>query len=150
MSITRSKLVKSVALFVLSILVVACAYITYLWATYIDEITDAGEVYGLVIGETKSQTFERLPVAFERIGVQEQKVFIEIQADAAMAESLGIAQGRRVMARPKLNAAGFVDLSGDDQWAFYFEQNYQDLLRLDFCDGALCRVYRHRKHFELP
>ncbi|MGH8085302.1 MAG: hypothetical protein ACREPV_08485 [Lysobacter sp.] len=150
MSAARSKLPKSVAAAAIVIVVIAGAYVAYLWGTYIDEVTDTGEAYGLVIGETKRQTFEKLPTAFGRVGFKGQEVFTEIQADAVLAKSLDVTQGRRVMVRPNLSAEGFLDLSAEDRWTFYNEQNYQDFLRLSFCGEELCRIYRHRKHFELP
>lgn len=153
MSTARSKIVKSAAAAAAAAIVIvaiAGAYAAYLWLTYIDEITDAGNAYGLVIGETKRQTFEKLPVAFRRVGFEDNEVFTVVQADITLAKSLDITQGRRVMVQPNLSIDGFLDLSAEDRWTFYNEKNYQDFLRLSFCDGELCRIYRHRKHFELP
>lgn len=150
MSLAGSKLIKSIAAIAIVLAAIVGGYAVYLWATYLDEITDSGEAYGLVIGETKHQVFEKLPVAFDQVGFEDHEVFIEVQADAALAHSLNITQGRRVMVQPNLSSDGFLDLSAEDRWIFYNQQNYQDFLRLSFCDGDLCRIYRHRKHFELP
>lgn len=150
MSVARSKPGKSLLVALLVIAALAGAYIFYLWATYLDEVTDAGEAYGLVVGESQRKTFDKLPAAFDSVGFDANDVFIEVQADALMAQNLGIAQGRRVMTQPDLSTDGFSTLSIEDRWTFYNQKNYQDFLRLSFCDGRLCRIYRHRKHFELP
>jgi hypothetical protein len=150
MNVVRYNLWKSLAAALVLIVVIGGVYIAYLWATYLDEVTDAGEAYGLVIGESQRQTFDKLQVAFDKIGFDDGDVFIEVQADAAVAQKLDITQGRRVMVQPDLSVDGFSAISTDDRWTFYNEKNYQDFLRLSFCDDALCRIYRHRKHFELP
>lgn len=125
-------------------------YVLYLWATYISKVVDTGQAYGLSIGDTKSSTFKKLPGTFKQIGAGDQQIFIEIQAGDALARNLGVLSGRHVMVQPKLDAAGYADLSGRNQWIFYIGPDYNDFLRLTFCERKLCRIYRHRSYFELP
>jgi hypothetical protein len=144
-----NKLVSTFVVITLALLLGVGAYIFYLWATYIDRAVDSGQAYGLSIGDTKLKTFEKLPIAFEQIG-SGQEIFTEVRADSAMAAKLGVSPGRHVMVQPRLDAFGSGALSAQDQWTFYVGRAHRDFLRLSFCNEKLCRIYRHRKYFELP
>lgn len=144
-----TKLTSTLVVVALTLLIGVGAYVFYLWATYIDRAVDAGQAYGLSIGDTKRETFGKLALAFEQIG-DGQAIFTEVQGDSAVAAELGVSPGRLVMVRPNLDASGFGVLSTRDQWTFYVGPTHRDLLRLSFCNEKLCRIYRHRKYFELP
>lgn len=146
---TWGKIASTFAAIVLASLIGLGAYGFYLWATYIDKAVDAEQAYGLSIGDTKQLTFEKLPSAFSEIG-DSNGIFVEVRADDAMAAKLGIASGRHIMVPPRLDPLGFDTLAASDQWTFYAGPSHRDFLRLSFCDGKLCRIYRHRKYFELP
>lgn len=147
---SRKKLALAIGSIALALLVGVGGYILYLWATYIDEAVDSGQAYGFSIGDTKRETFKKLPIAFEQLGSDRQQIFIEVRAGDVEAKRLGVSPGRHVMVKPRLDAAGFDSISAHDQWAFYIGPSHRDFLRLSFCGENLCRIYRHRKYFELP
>ncbi|HJR73057.1 MAG TPA: hypothetical protein VJ806_05395 [Luteimonas sp.] len=146
---TWRKLVSAFAAIALVSLIGLGGYIVYLWATYIDKAIDTGQAYGLSIGDTKQSTFKKLPLAFDHIG-DGNGIFVEVRADDATAAKLGIASGRHIMVPPRLDRSDFDTLSTSDQWIFYVSPSHRDFLRLSFCGEKLCRIYRHRKYFELP
>ncbi len=150
MSRTWSKTAKLMAALLFIALVSIGTYIGYLWLTYIDKDVESGQAYGLIIGENKDQVLEKISATFDQIGFKSDQVFVEVAADAAMANELGIAENRHVMIHANPSDYGLSKGYAKDQWVFYNKKNHHDFLRLNFCDEKLCRIYRHRKNFELP
>ena len=131
-------------------LVLGAGYVGYLWATYLSEVTTSGEAYGLTIGDSKHQAYEKLPSAFRTLNPADPRVFMEITAEGSTAQALAVEPGKHVMAQTHLDAVGFAALASSNDWQFYVGASYHDSLTLTFCDERLCRIYRQRKRVELP
>lgn len=131
-------------------LVCASSYGAYLWATYIDEVTTSGQAFGLVIGDSRRQTYEKLPGAFKVVSPKDPRIFMEVTSDSSIAHALAVGPGKHVMVQTYLDPVGFELLSSNNEWQFFVVGSYYDSLTLQFCDEKLCRIYRHRKRFELP
>lgn len=145
-----SRLRSGLTIFALLILSLIAIFAMHQYLRYLDEDTTSGEAHGLAIGDSKREVFGKMRAAFQSLGFSEENVFVEVKADEAMAFKLGISEGRHVMVKVDLESSGFLNLSGTDVWEFYNNGSYQDFIRLSFCGGYLCRIYRHRKDFELP
>lgn len=147
---TKKKVVYASMVLAFAALVVIGGYFLYLKATYLDRAVDTGEAYGLSIGDTKQEVFANLRPAFREIGASEDEIFIEIRTDEVSAKGLQVSPGRHVMVRPKIDVFGADNFSADEQWTFYIGPAHRNFLRLKFCGETLCRIYRHRKYFDLP
>lgn len=113
--------------FLIGVLVTGC---------YTHDSIDTGEGYGFSIGDSKKEAFNKARKNFE---------------------------GQVYILSP-INDQGFgphkqLSFSVDDyrmmvvrnQWEFYFDTGYRDLLRLSFSEeGDLIQIYRHKQAFELP
>jgi hypothetical protein len=141
----QSLIAWSTALFVLGVL----GYVGYLWLTYIDKATTEGQAYGLSIGNSKQEVFAKLPSAFHEAGRPGTSVFVELVVNSNGSASSG-QSGRHVLTEVRPDTLSFDELSQSNVWRFYLSDSYSDSLALKFCSDKLCRIYRHRKKFELP
>lgn len=124
--------------------------IGYFWVTYIDETVTKGQSYGLLIGESKSKTYLKLPAALANVSGSTSIVFMEIEVNAVNAQLLASKPGQSIMVEALLNKVGYPAFKRKKQWDFYVNGSYFNRLTLKFCNERLCEIYRHRKNFELP
>ena len=111
-------------------------YVGWLWLTYIDDTIVSGEGYGLKIGETKIQVFDRAANSF-----QDEKIFILYPIDKR-----GYGPHRKF----EFTSAGYQLIKDRNMWKFYYSDGFFDSLKLTFRDEHLIEIHRHRKKFELP
>lgn len=133
-----------------AVVLLPMVYVGYLWATYIDEATDVGYAYGLSIGDSKRQVFEKLPAAMVQMGAGGRDIFIEIQVNESAGRMLGVDPGKNALVQTRFDLVGLDFWSEQDRWIFHIDGSRRNFLRLSFCGDQLCRIYRHRKYFELP
>jgi hypothetical protein len=135
---------------VIGLVIIILAYPIYLWATYINDTVTSGSGYAFKIGDTKKEVYDRLDVAFGELAGNKQGVFIQIKSNSEMEKFLATESGFDVMISPLFHNVGFVQFEKKDLWQFYIGASYFNTLKLEFCDGKLCRIHRHRQYFELP
>ncbi len=132
------------------ILFLVASWLGYFYVTYLDESIVSGSAYGLTIGETKHETYRRLPSAFSQLIEKDRKIFMEVKVEKQAEELLAVRAGNRTMIESRLDDVGFDRFSAMEQWDFYVGGSYRNVLRLTFCGDRLCKIYRHRQHFEFP
>jgi len=132
----------------LLILLIVVMYPLYLWVTYIDVSYKTGSAYGLTIGDSKQKVYNNLSIPFKNITKPRDKIFIQIKSTKEMAVELATDANFDVMIEPLFHEAGFESFKLDDNWEFYINGSFFNVLRLKFCDEKLCEIYRHRKYFE--
>jgi hypothetical protein len=139
--------IKGIIIFSMILLI---AYPIYLWVTYIDETVTSGYAYGFDIGSSKSVAYGKLNSAFSKIKKSNDRVFFILKVDSSMEESLATKRDFDVMVESRFHDIGLTKFEENDNWHFYINGSIFDTLKLEFCDGKLCRIHRHRKNFEIP
>lgn len=139
--------VRYVALLLTGLLLL---YPIYFWFTYIDETVTSGEKYGLIIGSSKLDVYNALPKALGVIKRHGDSVFIQIKVSNDTAVDLATKSDFNVLVESRFHDIGFTSFEKLDAWAFYVNASYFNSLKLQFCDGKLCKIHRHRQYFELP
>ena len=125
------------------------AYALYFWITYQSIEATSGQMYGLAIGDTKHQAYEKIPEAFRRMAPSADRIYIHVQADDYSARTLAAAPGANVFVETPLDPVGYASFASQDLWVFYVEPSFWNSLTLTFCEQKLCRIYRHRQAFEV-
>lgn len=141
---------KAILLTIVVVVVLPVLALIFLWASYVSDLTDNGSAYGLSIGDSKTQTFQKLEHAFNDLGSESENVLMAVTADDAAADKRGVYPGATILIGVTSDQASFQLLSMREQWIFYFDESRYHFLRLSFCEEKLCRIYRHRQYFELP
>lgn len=131
------------------LIILIAAYPVYLWATYIDEVITEGDAYGFQIGESKREVYGKLSRELKSIVEHGESIFIEIKSTSDIEEYVATKKDHSVMIRPSFHGVGFSKFRMKNQWDFYVGGSYFNSLKLNFCDDKLCRIYRHRKYFEI-
>jgi len=128
---------KTLATVVLIPILVVAGYITYLWATYIDESVASGSAYGFTIGASKQETLD----AISRL---------TNHPHAVVDVTYGLRAGDHFTIAPVPVQIG--QLQMHDRWDVYLDGDgkFFNSVRLTFRDGHLAEIYRHRQYFELP
>ncbi len=144
-TIASSKVVPVLAAMLLGFL----AWVAYLYFTYIDLIVESGTSYEISIGMSKRQVYDRLEAALYAVEGGDGNAFIDSTAEYRSADQKHDPAISGLVAFER-NDNTFNFLVESNQWDFFLEKNYRDFLRLTFCDERLCKIYRHRKYFELP
>ena len=113
-------------------------YIAYLAATYIDESVTAGSAYGFEIGSSKKQS------------VQNVKNLLDKYPNLVIYYSYGEKAGDNETVYPIDNV--YSKIEAQNHWTLLLdgEGEFFNVIKLDFNDKKLIRIYRHRKYFELP
>lgn len=142
--------IKAFFVFFAVLTIIAAGVIGYYWATYISEPITSGYGYGFVIGDTKLETYKKVPQAFAELNPSDARIFIEIKVDNNAEKLLAITAGHQIVIETLLHEVGFSGFSARQQWEFYFKGSYRDSITLTFCGEKLCRIYRHRQYFEFP
>ena len=118
------------------LVIVIGTYAIFCWAKYLDETITEGKAYGYNIGESKLETFEKAKIIY-----QNKTVYILHPIDK---NDFG-----------PHNKISFQDedyklIEDRDRWTFYFDEDFNNLLKLSFECGKLTKIHCHSKHFELP
>jgi len=124
-------------------------YISYLWATYIDETVRDGGAYGFQIGDSKFDTYKKAGGVLSHIG-DSQGIYIQVKVTKESEELLATRIDYSLLVQTRLHDVGFRRFSEADRWQFYFDGSFFNSITLKFCENRLCEIYRHRKYFELP
>lgn len=140
------KIIRTIVL----MLLIPIGLVVYYWATYIDDTTTRGNAYGFKIGESKHETYKKLPGNLRVLEENGGKVFFEIKSTLQTSETLAVMPGFTVMVEAILHDIGFPYFKSQNAWRFYVSGSYFNTLELKFCDDKLCEIYRHRKYFEAP
>lgn len=135
---------------IIGLVIVILAYPFYLWVTYINETVTTGSGFGFQIGDTKKEVYNKLNVALREASGKNEEVFIQIKSNSQVAKFLATESDFYVMIKPLFHDIGFYEFEKNDLWQFYIGGSYFNTLKLEFCEGKLCRIHRHRKYFELP
>ncbi len=121
-------------------------YGSYLWSTYIDETVVAGSAYGFTIGDDKQTTYSKASAVLTPFP---NTVFTLVTVSAETEAVFGGMPGNQLFVQALLFPEGYEAFSEEDIWEFYFEASVWNSIKLTFCDGRLCEIYRHRQYFEL-
>ena len=135
---------------IIGFIILLLAYPVYLWVTYINEAVTTGSGFGFQIGDTKREVYSELNAALTELSGKNGKAFIQIKSNPQLAPFIATEDDFDVMIRPRFHEIGYEGFEKQDVWKFYIDASYFNTLKLEFCDGKLCRIYRHRKYFELP
>ncbi|ACA88624.1 hypothetical protein [Shewanella woodyi] len=133
--------------------VIAClifSYPLYLWSTYIDKTILKGSAFEFIIGSSKSEVYENLPLALSKLKGESDKVFIQVKSNEELAGYLASSPDFNVWVNPYFHPIGYAQFASKDEWDFYINASFTNVLKLKFCEGRLCEIYRHRQYFELP
>ena len=141
---------KSIIIIVSVVLFLLLTYFFYLWYTYIDETVTSGEAFGLDIGDSKLDTYNKIWDAISYLNYEPSSVYIEIEVNAEVSELLATDPGYKVLVNTLLHKSGYESFKNKDRWDFYFNSSYFNKLSLTFCEDKLCEIHRHRKFFEIP
>jgi len=122
-------------------LLVICAlvfggFVAYYVLTYIDDTITQGEGYGFTIGSSKLEAYTNAGKTFTNM-----KVYVPNPIDE---------QGYGPHFLFTFSKSRYDIIANRNRWEFFFSDNYSDFLRLEFQDGKLAEIYRHRQYFELP
>jgi hypothetical protein len=118
--------------------IIVVGYISYLYATYIDETVVSGSAYGFSIGSSKQQAIEHAAALRKD------------HPNAVIYVDFGPRAGDRFTIAP---TADQIDtLEPHDLWSFQLDgpTEFFNTVRLTFHDDRLIEIHRHRKNFELP
>ena len=143
-------MLKKILIAIIVLLSILGLYVGYLWATYIDEITSSGSMYGLTIGDSKETVYAELYRALESIEGRPREVYISVKVTSEAAELLATRPDYKILVPSYLHDVGYPKFAKMDRWDFYFENSLFNRLSLKFCEDKLCEIYRHRKYFEVP
>jgi hypothetical protein len=115
---------------------VAAGIMVYRWKSYyIDERIWEGQGYGFEIGQTKDEVLSAAVLQFEDETI---RIIYPMRKDG---------YGPLRVIRINNDRSLYYD---DNEWTFYLDDKYFDLLRLTFRSDKLSDMYRHRKLYELP
>ena len=103
---------------------------------YIDETISVGEKYGFVIGDSKQVTFNKI----KTYSMKSNYKAVQIGDDPNNFEIVPI---------DKLKYSIFLSYN---TWVVMLDSatNFLNIIRLDFKEGKLSRLHRHKMLFELP
>ncbi len=76
------------------------AYIFYMWVTYESAVVTAGQLYGLSIGDTKREAYEKIPNAFRLMTPSAERIYIYVEADECSGRILAASPGRGFYRNP--------------------------------------------------
>ena len=130
---------KKILLFiVLTPVITLIAYIVFLWASTIHDSVEVGTKYGFTIGGTKQETFADL-LDWKK-SRPDLVVFTYTEVD-----------GFRHKQYVKVDAQ-FESLNQYDDWRIHLNGHTRgsNSIRLNFENGMLVYMYRHRQYYELP
>lgn len=119
-------------------------------ANYSDNLIVSGSKYGLTIGMSKEEVYDRLLPAIQNAQDGSTTVFIEVEITSDISEVAATNVGTPVLIQTYLNDIGKTSFRKKDYWKLYVNGSRFNTLSLTFCEGKLCEIYRHRKSFELP
>lgn len=122
----------------------------YLWSTYIDESVSEGSAYGFSIGQTKREAFGAASGALRQANPGDTRIFVQDKVSGETASALGVPDGFVLMHETLLHESSYESFSERDRWTFFFSASFRDTLSVKFCGDAICKIYRHRQHFEIP
>ncbi|WP_254777896.1 hypothetical protein [Colwellia chukchiensis] len=135
---------------VVTVAILLLAYPAYLWITYINETITTGSGYGFNIGDTKKEAYSKLNTALKDLGGKNGSAFVQVKSNSQMAKFVATDTDFDVMIKPLFHDVGYEQFEKQELWQFYVDASFFNTLKLEFCNGKLCRIHRHRKFFELP
>lgn len=121
--------------FLIPVLIIL-GYFGYFYFTYIHDTVTKGEGYGFVIGENKSEVFQRAKILFENEDIYyrpeqiNKKGFLRVKM--------------------KFTKENQKEFSNFNLWKFYFGDQHIDHIDFKFENEKLVEIHRHRQYFELP
>lgn len=116
-------------------------YLGFLYFSYIDESISAGNGYGLKIGMSKKETYENILKKYGKT-IKRYAIYKRRYYD----------QKLEYIHRYSFSLSKFSydDLAQYSGWEFYFHKIYWDYLFMEFKEGKLITIHRHRQYYELP
>ena len=132
------RLQKVVSAILIVPVLIVLTYFGFLWITYIDDTVVSGSKYGLSIGATKLQTYKDISTIQK--SYPKLKIYI----------SYGERAGDNMTLSPTMDS--FKKIEKYDRWDLLLdgEGEFFNVIKLDYTNGALVGIYRHRKYFEAP
>ena len=120
---------------------VVILYLSFLYFSYTDEKITEGSGYGLKIGISKKEVYE---IIFKKYGKD--------------IERYGIYKRRYYDQKLKyidrfpfsLSDFNYDDMAQYAGWGFYFDEIHWDYLFVEFKEGKLITIHRHRQYYEVP
>jgi hypothetical protein len=136
MTKTTKRLAMVLGSIIAIVFIVIISYATYCWFTYIDETVIEGNAYGLNIGDTKLESFEKTKCIY-----QNKEIYILYPLDKN-----DYGPHRKLT----FQIEDYQIIKDIDEWTFCFDKGFFNSLKLTFKNGKLVNIYRHRQNFELP
>ena len=112
-------------------------------------ITD-GAINNIVIGDSKQQVYQKLPLFLSMYKGRGDKIFVRIKASESNMTELATKPGYSIFVEPQFHDVGEEEFIQKDRWIFYINANSLDLIELKFESGKLKEVYRSKRLLELP
>jgi hypothetical protein len=119
--------------------VVIAACVIFFAATYISDPVTSGSAYGFQIGQSKQ-------AAIQSIKALQQKY-----PNAALDATYGSRAGDHITV--PISRLDLTQVEAIDHWEVELDgagEFVGNIIRLNFKDGRLVHIYRHRQYFELP
>ena len=129
---------KILGIMVLLPALLIAGYITYLWASYIDETIVVGTAYGFTIGQKKGEAIEE----FSELSIHYPALHVYVSYSQKAGDYFSIPATRDSFERLQTHNKWTLLLKGKGE--------YFDSIQLTFHDDSLSEIHRHRKNFELP
>lgn len=137
---------KAVAGFVSILYVLIVSIILFSALTWYHSEIKLGSAYGFSIGDSKKMVYGVASKEFKgdisRVGL-----YKNVKPYLTTGEYWNEKNFKHKFLFSK---GGLVKLSGYNSWRFYFHENVWDFIELEFHEGSLSIIHRHRQYFELP
>lgn len=134
----------------LQLILMFSIYVIFLFVQYEDSVITSGEAYGFTIGDSKDEVYLNAYGKITSLGAGHTRLFIRREANLNSSHEYALKPETNFMVETKLYSEAFDSFSKNDQWKIYINASYFNFIELDFEDGELMRISRHRKGFELP
>ena len=117
---------------------VVTGYIAFLAATYISDPVTTGSAYGFQIGQSKQATIRDVKALQRKYPV------------AVLDAIFGPRAGDHITL--SLSRLELAQLEASDHWTVMLDgpDEFSNIVRLNFKNDQLIKIYRHRQFFELP
>lgn len=132
---------KFIIRFFISIGAFLCLYIGFLYFSYMDKKITTGTGYGLKIGSSKKDAYD---IIIKNYGenIWRYSIYKSRYQDQKKEyiDTFNFS----------LSQLGYEDLDEYTGWRFFLEESHWNYLYLEFQDGKLATIHRHRQYYELP
>ena len=111
-------------------------YVLFLYITYVDKEITTGKYLGYDINMSKEMAYKAV--------ISESRT-TDIFVMYPLNEN-----GIGTLVKFDKNIITYEYIKELDQWSLYLQDNYHNVIKLNFSEDKLIRIYRHRKYFEFP